>query len=65
MKKLKAPSVLLNGGDPLDDDFAKGPAVGMTLPEFSLPDQTGRLVAYPATRAGRKGLILFHRSADW
>jgi hypothetical protein len=42
-----------------------GPEIGSKIPEFSLPDQNGRMVDFN-TVAGPKGaLILFYRSADW
>ena len=50
--------------DPESEDFAKGPDIGDLVPEFELPDQSGRFVRY--TPDGKtKSLILFHRSADW
>ena len=55
---------LLNAGDPLNEDFPKGPKVGEQVPEFALPDQFGNTIHYqPVGR--RKALILFHRSASW
>lgn len=54
----------LNAGDPLDEEFPKGPKVGEQVPQFALPDQFGNTVPYqPDGR--RKALILFHRSASW
>jgi hypothetical protein len=42
-----------------------GPETGSIIPQFSLPDQNGKMVDFD-TVAGPKGaLILFHRSADW
>jgi peroxiredoxin len=47
-------------------DVAKiGPQVGTAVPDFSLPDQNGRLRTI-ASLMGPKGLVLvFSRSADW
>jgi len=55
---------LLNAGDPLDEDFSKGPEIGEKVPEFTLPDQCGNAVRYRPD-GKRKALILFHRSASW
>ncbi len=57
-------------GDPADGlpevDFSTiGPAVGTRFPDVSLPDQRDRLVDLHDHRAGRKALVVFHRSADW
>ena len=54
-----------NSGDPLTEDFSKGPAVGEPLPDFELPDQRGRPVRFSERAAGRRALILFYRSASW
>jgi hypothetical protein len=42
-----------------------GPAVGTHFPTLQLPDQSGRLVDLHQDRAGRRALIVFHRSARW
>ena len=55
---------LLNAGDPLGEDFPKGPRVGERVPEFTLPDQRGNPVHYRSD-GKRKTLLLFHRSASW
>jgi hypothetical protein len=42
-----------------------GPQVGDRLPDFSLPDTSGRM-RRPADLAGPQGLLLvFNQSADW
>ena len=47
-------------------DFTKiGPKEGERLPDIRLPDQHGATVDLHAARAGRKALVVFHRSADW
>ena len=47
-------------------DFERmGPRVGDRFPDVVLPDQHGRLVDLHETRAGRKGLVVFYRSAGW
>lgn len=42
-----------------------GPQVGEPFPDVVLPDQTGRSVDLHRARAGRRALIVFHRSARW
>lgn len=56
--------------DPADGlpevDFGRvGPAVGSRFPDVELLDQRGVLVDLHGHRAGRGGLVVFHRSADW
>jgi len=47
-------------------DFATiGPAVGSPFPDVRLPDQHGSMVDLGKTRAGRRALVVFYRSADW
>ncbi len=50
---------------PQVDFEAVGPAVGQRFPDVTLLDQTGAPVDLHAHRAGRKALVVFHRSADW
>ena len=47
-------------------DLSKvGPQVGQRVPDFTLPDQTGRARTLESLM-GPKGLMLvFYRSADW
>ena len=47
------------------DVSALGPQVGERVPEFSLPDQHGKLQTLESVRGPNGSLILFHRSADW
>ncbi len=42
-----------------------GPQVGERFPDITLPDQNGNPVNLHDHRDGRKGLIVFHRSAGW
>ncbi len=42
-----------------------GPAVGQRFPDVELIDQHGSLVDLHGHRAGRRALVVFHRSADW
>ena len=47
-------------------DFSRiGPNEGEPFPDVLLPDQTGTPVDLHAMRAGRKALVVFHRSAEW
>jgi hypothetical protein len=49
-----------------DVDFDSiGPLVGERFPDVELIDQNGSLVDLHGYRAGRRGLVVFHRSADW
>ena len=50
---------------PASHDFPTGPAIGERLPDFSLPNQEGRLVDYHADRGGSKSVVVFYRSAVW
>lgn len=56
---------LINSGDPIDEKFPTGPAIGEPLPDFELPDQFGNLTRYSKSRGGSRALVLFHRSASW
>lgn len=47
------------------DVHAIGPAVGTRLPDVVLPDQHGRILDIHAYLAGRPGLFVVHRSAEW
>jgi len=47
-------------------DFTNiGPTVGEQFPDVSLPDQHGDMIDLHRTRAGRRAVVLFHRSAGW
>ena len=47
-------------------DFTRvGPAVGTPFPDVQLPDQHGQVVDLHRARAGKKALVVFHRSAKW
>ena len=49
-----------------DRDYTQaGPALAQRFPDLTLPDQTGRMVDLHRERAGRKALLVFHRSARW
>ena len=42
-----------------------GPQVGERVPEFSLPDQTGRIRSLESVMGPRGAMLVFLRSADW
>lgn len=42
-----------------------GPAVGSRFPDVVLPDQHRTPIDLHAARAGRKAVVVFHRSAAW
>ena len=47
------------------DVSALGPQVGERVPDFSLPDQHGRVQTLQSVMGEKGAMILFHRSADW
>lgn len=52
-------------GLPILDFSPIGPRVGDSFPDIVLPDQGGNLVDLHASRAGRRALVVFFRSAGW
>ena len=47
-------------------DIARlGPQVGQRVPDFSLPDQTGRIRNLDSIMGPRGAMLVFLRSADW
>ena len=42
-----------------------GPQVGTSVPDFSLPDQSGRLRTLGSLMGSRGVILVFFRSADW
>lgn len=47
------------------DVAALGPQVGERVPDFSLPDQNGRVRTRDSLLGPNGAILLFHRSADW
>ena len=45
--------------------FSSGPKVGERLPDFELPDQSGRMLRFHEDRDGSKAAVVFFRSAVW
>lgn len=50
---------------PIIDFERVGPPVGVRLPDVVLSNQHGKVVDLHAVRAGRPGLFVVYRSADW
>ncbi len=42
-----------------------GPDIGMKVPEFSAPDQTGKIQTLKSIMGPKGALLVFYRSADW
>ena len=42
-----------------------GPQVGEQVPDFSLPDQNGRVWTRDSILGPNGAIVLFHRSANW
>jgi hypothetical protein len=42
-----------------------GPQVGESVPDFSLPDQTGRIRTLQSIMGPKGAMLVFIRSADW
>jgi hypothetical protein len=47
------------------EDFPTGPEIGERLPDFTLPDQTGRKVRFHEDRGSSRAAVVFYRSAVW
>ena len=50
---------------PATPSVPSGPAIGTLFPDFTLPDQHGTPVNFTIARAGRRAMIVVHRSAAW
>lgn len=44
---------------------ATGPEVGSRLPDFQLPNSSGRLIDFHEDRGSAKAALVFYRSAVW
>ena len=71
---LASPAPALAGGAGQDgaassrvqiDVSALGPQVGEQVPDFSLPDQTGRIWTRESIMGPKGAMLVFVRSADW
>ena len=47
------------------DVSALGPQVGEQVPDFSLPDQNGRIWTRQSIMGPKGAMLVFVRSADW
>ena len=47
------------------DISKRGPQVGATVPDFSLPDQHGKKQTLQSVMGPKGAMIVFYRSADW
>jgi len=48
-----------------NDGFRTGPEIGAKVPDFALPDQSGRIRPLHDLMGPQGLLLLFSRSADW
>jgi len=48
-----------------DEGMKTGTDVGSKIPEFLLPDQSGKMRDFSFVAGPKGALILFYRSADW
>jgi len=48
-----------------NDGYRTGPAIGAKVPDFSLPDQSGRNRSLHDLTGPNGLLLVFSRSADW
>ena len=53
------------GRSGLPDGHPTGPEIGERLPDFQLPDSSGNVVDYHASRGKAKSVVVFYRSAVW
>ena len=59
-------AALVSAQRPPAIDFLKiGPAVGESVPEFELPDQTGTPRRLSSLLGPNGAMLVFYRSADW
>jgi hypothetical protein len=49
----------------LPDGHPTGPTLGERLPDFALPDATGRLIDFHEDRGQARAVVVFFRSAVW
>jgi hypothetical protein len=51
--------------DAQNDGYRTGPEVGEAVPDFALPDQSGRVWGLRELMGSDGLLLVFSRSADW
>ena len=61
---LGFPSQAMQSRTPIDV-ASLGPQVGEEVPDFTLPDQTGRVWTRDSILGPNGAIVLFHRSANW
>ena len=61
---LGFPSQAMQSRTPIDV-ASLGPQVGEQVPDFSLPDQNGRVWTRDSILGPNGAIVLFHRSANW
>ena len=49
----------------LPEGASTGPVIGDRLPDFVLPDASGKPISFHSDRAGKKTVLVFYRSAVW
>lgn len=49
----------------LEAGHPTGPEIGERLPDFRLPDATGREIDFHDDRGASKAVLVFYRSAVW
>jgi hypothetical protein len=54
-----------DGGRRAIDINDLGPQVGEVVPDFTLPDQNGRMVSLQSVLGPNGAILMFYRSADW
>ena len=62
---MTLPLVARQGSRTKIDVSTLGPQVGESVPDFSLPDQTGRTTTLQSIMGPEGAMLVFIRSADW
>ena len=62
---MTLPLVARQGSRTKIDVSTLGPQVGESVPDFSLPDQTGRTRTLQSITGPKGAMLVFIRSADW
>ncbi len=63
---FEAPAALGHPGrSGLPDGEPTGPEVGDRLPDFVLPDASGKPIRFDEDRGGSKAVVVFYRSVVW
>ena len=50
---------------PASHEFPTGPEIGERLPEFTLPNQNGKMIDFHLSRGDAKSIVVFYRSVVW